>query len=108
MEQIPTDLKTLHSAFYEIKKAHSAFFPHLHFKRGGRFPYSEALDQTFLGLAISGLLSCENPEYEFYVIDEKKRTLIRDRIFSLFSSEEQTEIEEIGLELKGHLVVSSP
>ena len=84
MEQIPTDLKTLHSAFYEIKKAHSAFFPHLHFKRGGRFPYSEALDQTFLGLAISGLLSCKNPEYEFYVLEEKNTYSRQDIIAVLF------------------------
>ena len=107
MERIPTDLKTLHTAFYHIAKAHSAFFPHLHFKIGGRFPYSEALDQTFPGLAIAGLLSCENPQYKFYVLDEKKRKIIRERILPLFSSEEQSEIEEIGQELLGHLAVPS-
>ena len=107
MERIPTDLKTLHTAFYHIAKAHSAFFPNLHFKIGGRFPYSEALDQTFPGLAIAGLLSCENPKYEFYVIDKEKRTIIQEKILPLFSREEQTEIEEIGLELLGHLAVPS-
>ena len=103
MEYIPTDLKMLHTAFYQIAKAHSDFFPNLSFKIGGRFPYSDALDQTFPGLAIAGLLSCENPEYDFYRIREEQRQIILEKIFPLFSPEEQTEIEAIGLELKGQL-----
>lgn len=108
LDRFPTDLKTLHIAFYHIAKAHPEFFPNLHFKIGGRFPYSEALDQTFPGLAISGLLSCLNPKYEFYIIPKEKRTIIQDKILPLFSPEEQMEIKEIGKELIGHFAVPSP
>jgi len=105
LDRIPTDLRILHTAFYEISKDHNEFFNDLHFKIGGRFPYSESLDQVFPALAISGLISCENPEYDVYTINLQQKKLIEKNILPLFSSETETDdIKKIAEELKQKII----
>ena len=100
MNKIPTNLRIIHPAFSLVAQRYNRFFEELHFKIGGRFPYSEALDHVFPGLAISGLISCENPEYQFYLLPEDKRKKIEQNILPLFSPEDKILIKTIGQELR--------
>ena len=97
--EITTNQQKLHSAFFELTKRYPSFFNEVHFKKGGRFPYSESLEQTFPGLAISGLLSCQNPEYNYYTMNKAQKKSIKNNIFSQFKKEEQEEIMNIATEL---------
>ena len=108
LRKVPTDQKILHTAFYNVAGDYPEFFEHLHFKTGGRFPYSESLDQTFPGLAISGFIGCQNPGYEYYFLDDEKRANIEKIIMPLFQGRELETIREIGERLKESFSCVSP
>ena len=103
LTKIPINMEKLHVAFFDFSKAYPDFLSDIHFKIGGRFPYSESLDQTFPGLALSGYISCKNPEFRFYEIDQEQRKLIDQNIMSLFSDDEKKTIRLIADKLKSIL-----
>ena len=100
LDRITTDSQSLHTAFYKLRSQHSELLGDLHFKAGGRFPYSEDLEQTFPGLVLGGLVSQEAPWYRFYTISSRQRKLIEKNVVPIFSEGELREIKEIASEIK--------
>jgi hypothetical protein len=103
LDKITTDSELLHTTFYKLRSQHKVFFEDLYFKTGGRFPYSDDLDQTFSGLMLAGLISQEAPWYRFYLIDGQQRKMIEKNIIHKFSIAELGEIQEIADVLKNDI-----
>ena len=103
LDKITTDSELLHTSFYKLRSQHGKFFEDLHFKIGGRFPYSDDLDQTFSGLMLAGLISQEALWYKFYLISNEQRKIIEKNIILKFSEAELGEIQEIADVLKNEI-----
>lgn len=100
-DAIPTNFEKIHRAFNAVK--HEIYFNEFTFTNKGLYPYSPLLENIFSRLAISGLISCFNPIYEKYRIDEVQKSKIQRISLSKFDPEEQRTLERISGVVESHL-----
>lgn len=100
-DEIPTNFEKIHRAFNAVK--HEIYFNEFTFNSKGLYPYSPLLENIFSRLAISGLISCFNPVYEKYRIDEAQKRKIQRISLSKFDPEEQKSLEKISGVVESHL-----
>jgi hypothetical protein len=96
-----TDYKKLHSAFYAERK--NDFIKEFRFKEAGPYPYSELLESVLSRIAISGLLSCQNPDYRKYEVTTRQLDRIKSSSLKKFSAEQLEELEALSKRIKENL-----
>ena len=96
-----TNYEKLHRAFYAVKNY--PLLKEFKFLERGVYPYSELLESVFSRLAISGLLSCLNPDYRQYTLNNDQRERIRIGILKKFDPRQMEELKSIGQEILSNL-----
>jgi len=96
VDQIPLDVKKIHSAFYQLKQEWPKMFNQFVFSRKGYYPYSNLLERVLFRLQNSDLINTINPDFKRCIVSKESKSHIKKNILSLFGEEEIKELVKMG------------
>jgi len=99
--EFSTNHERIQRAFYKHKE--DPILGAFKFKKGGPYPYSELLENTFTRITISGLLSCYNPDYKIFKINEGQIDRINNNSLNKFKPELRERLKKISEEIHNDL-----
>lgn len=96
VDQIPLDVKKIHSAFYQLKQEWPKMFNQFVFSRKGYYPYSNLLETVLFRLQNSDLINTINPDFKRCIVSKESKSHIKKNILPLFGEEEIKELAKMG------------
>lgn len=96
VNQIPLDIKRIHSAFFKLKQKYPDMFEQFVFSRKGYYPYSTLLERVLFRLQNSDLINTINPDFKICIISKESKKYIKKNILLLFKEEDRSKLAEMG------------
>lgn len=93
--EIPSTMKELHTAFFQMRDKCPEVLSSFKFDTRGTFPYSPTIEQAITNLATSLLLERNNPKLNVYRRTKKLENHFRQSIKPKASTEDLKEISQI-------------
>ena len=89
------DLKLIHETVFELRKDSNLLksFP---FSQNDVYPFSRQLEDALFSLERSRIIGMENPDFEMFIIKEKGKTYIQEKIIPRFNRGQLDELENLG------------
>ena len=95
VDEIPLDVKKIHSAFFELKREYPDMFRRFVFSRKDYYPHSALLERVLFRLQNSDLINTINPDFKICIIPKKSKTHIKQNIVPLFEEEDRKKLEKM-------------
>lgn len=96
VDEIPLDVKRIHSAFYQIKQEWPNMFNQFVFSRKGYYRYSNLLERVLFRLQNADLINTINPDFKRCIVSKESKQHIRKNILPLFGEEEKKKLAKMG------------
>lgn len=99
-ENIPLNIKKIHTAMYEIKKKFPDMLEEFSFSVNDIYPFSRLLERIFFRLQNSSLISTVNPDFKECIVRNQSKEYIQKTVLPLFTKDEQEKLEKMGKEFE--------
>ena len=99
-ENIPLDVRKIHSTLCELKKKYPEMLEEFSFSKNDVYPFSRLLERVFFRLQNSSLISTVNPDFKECIIKADSKEYIRKNVLPLFKKVNQVKLEKMGKEFE--------
>lgn len=96
VEQIPLDVKKIHSAIFELKNKYPEMFKEFVFSRKDYYPHSVLLERVLFRLQNADLINTVNPDFKVCIVSKNSKRYIKQNIVTLFAVEDKNKLAEMG------------
>ena len=95
-EQIPLDVKRIHSAIFKLKQQYPKMFKKFVFSRNDYYPYSILLERVLFRLQNADLINTINPDFKICIISKESKGYIQKNVLPLFEQEDRKKLQKMG------------
>lgn len=95
-EQIPLDVKRIHSAIFKLKQRYPGMFKQFVFSRNDYYPYSVLLERVLFRLQNADLINTINPDFKICIISKESKDYIKKNVLPLFEQEDRKKLQKMG------------
>jgi hypothetical protein len=95
VDEIPLDVKRIHTAIYRLKQKYPEMLKQFVFTEKDYYPYSVLLERILFRLQNADIINTINPDFKVCIISESSKTYIKRDIISLFGEEEQNKLKQM-------------
>lgn len=100
------DPRVIHEAIFALRDKYPLLkvFP---FSQGDIYPFSRYLEEVLSRLQVARLLGMENPDFKRYIVKQRAKKIIRERVHKRFNDEQSAELQKIAREFEDRCLAPS-
>jgi hypothetical protein len=96
VEEIPLDVKRIHTAVYKLKQKYPEMLKPFVFTEKDYYPYSVLLERVLFRLQNADLINTINPDFKVCIISNSSKNHIKKYIVPLFKEEDREKLIQMG------------